>query len=111
MLLLLAFRSQPYDGLDPAFGPFLFDTSAESWLGRAEGEELVWLREYLAHNQMHVSAVTVMERVRGYSLLWRRADEGGRERIEAGRIAYLAESGECGRSMEPPASWQAKLWR
>jgi predicted nucleic acid-binding protein len=42
---------------------------------------------------VHISAVTVMERVRGYSLLWRRAQEGGRERIEAKRVAYLANLG------------------
>jgi predicted nucleic acid-binding protein len=80
--------------VDPASGPFLFDTSAESWLGRAERPgALDWMREYLAHHEVHVSAVTVMERVRGYSLLWRRAEDSGRERIEAARVAYLTNLG------------------
>ncbi len=80
--------------VDPASGPFLFDTSAESWLGRAgRSGVLDWMRNYLAHHEIHISAVTVMERVRGYSLLWRRAGEGGRERIEAARVAYLTTLG------------------
>lgn len=54
---------------------------------------LDWMRAYLSHHEIHVSAVTVMERVRGYSLLWRRAEEGRRERIEAARVAYLANLG------------------
>lgn len=80
--------------IDPAAGPFLFDTSAESWLARTDRSELVnWLRAYLSHHPLHVSAVTVLERIRGYSLLWRRADEKRRERIEAARIAYLSALG------------------
>src|SRR5580658_7737721 len=76
--------------VDPASGPFLFDTSAESWLGRAgRSEEHDWMRAYLSRYEIHISAVTVMERVRGYSLLWRRSGEGRRERIEMARIAYL----------------------
>lgn len=80
--------------VNPAFGPFLFDTSAESWLGRS-GQAGVreWMRAYLSHYEMQLSAVTVMERIRGYSLLWRRAEEGGREHIERVRIAYLANLG------------------
>ena len=80
--------------LDPAAGPFLFDTSAESWLARSDCPAVLnWMREYLSHHQVHLSAVTVIERVRGYSLLWRRAQEDRRQRIEAGRIAYLTELG------------------
>jgi predicted nucleic acid-binding protein len=80
--------------VNPAAGPFLFDTSAESWLGRAErSETLEWMRGYLLHHEIHISAVTVMERVRGYSLLWRRAEERKRERIEAARVAYLTKLG------------------
>ena len=49
--------------IKPAAGPFLFDTSAESWLARAEQPELIeWMRGYLLHHEIHVSAVTVMER-------------------------------------------------
>ena len=80
--------------VDPASGPFLFDTSAESWLARAgDRKTLAWLRAYLSHHQMHVSAVTVMERVRGYSLVWRRAEPERRDSIEAARVAYIANLG------------------
>ncbi len=80
--------------VNPASGPFLFDTGAESWLGRAERPEARhWMREYLSHDEIYISAVTVLERIRGYSLLWRRAAEGNRERIEAARVAYLSTLG------------------
>jgi predicted nucleic acid-binding protein len=80
--------------INPTSGPFLFDTSAESWLARAEWSEVLdWMGEYLSHHEVHISAVTVMERVRGYSLLWRRVEPGRRERIELARIAYLTKLG------------------
>lgn len=80
--------------INPAAGPFLFDTSAENWLGRAElPQVLAWMRGYLLHHEIHISAVTVMERVRGYSLLWRRAAKDKRERIEVARVAYLTKAG------------------
>lgn len=76
----------------PVWGPFLFDASAESWLARTRDPAAQdWLREYLSHHRVHVSAITVVERVRGYSLLWRRAPEQERSRIEAARVAYLGE--------------------
>ena len=79
---------------DPAAGPFLFDTSAESWLARTEDPAARdWLREYLSSHPAHVSAVTLLERVRGYALLWRRAGEQSRARIESARIAYLGALG------------------
>ena len=80
--------------VDPASGPFLFDTSAESWLARtkdSEHSELV--RAYLSLHPIHVSAVTVLERIRGYSLIWRHAPEERRETIESARIAYLSALG------------------
>ena len=80
--------------VNPASGPFLFDTSAEIWLGRAERSDVLdWMREYLSHHEINISAVTVMERVRGYSLLWRRVEEGRRGRIETARVAYLTNLG------------------
>lgn len=80
--------------VDPAFGPFLFDTSAESWLTRAEDQTaLEWMQAYLSRHEMHVSAVTVLERVRGYSLLWRGADERRRANVESARVAYLSRPG------------------
>lgn len=80
--------------IDPASGPFLFDTSAEGWLARNERPEFVrWLRHYLALHLVHISAATVVERIRGYSLLWRRAPPERRPGIEAARIAYLNQLG------------------
>ena len=52
--------------VDPASGPFLFDTSAESWLARAGDLGATdWTRAYLSRHEVHVSAVTVLERIRG----------------------------------------------
>jgi predicted nucleic acid-binding protein len=80
--------------IDPALGPFLFDTSAESWLARNESPGiLAWMREHLARHQLHISAITVLERVRGYSLLWRRASPDERDGIERARVAYLGALG------------------
>ena len=80
--------------LDPAEGPFLFDTGAEGWLARFPDSVVrAWFREYLSHHVVHVSAVTVLERVRGYAFLSRRAQQHERERIEAARMAYLGGLG------------------
>jgi predicted nucleic acid-binding protein len=80
--------------VNPALGPFLFHTSAESWLARSRDSALRdWFRGYLSLHEMHVSAVTVVERIRGYALLWRRAQKNQRQRIEAARIAYLSALG------------------
>jgi predicted nucleic acid-binding protein len=80
--------------VDPASGPFLFDTSAESLLERAGDSEFSrWMRAYLSHHSIHISAITVLERIRGYSLLWRRAPEERRDAIESARIAYLSALG------------------
>jgi predicted nucleic acid-binding protein len=76
--------------VDPRTGPFLFDTSAESWLVRARDAAVsTWLREYLSTHPIHVSAATVMERVRGYALLAQRVEKSRREAVEAFRVAYL----------------------
>jgi predicted nucleic acid-binding protein len=81
--------------MSPARGPFLFDTSAESWLGRSESPEVrQWMRDYLSRYEIRISAVTVMERIRGYAMLWRRAEAVKRERIEAARLAYIANLGK-----------------
>lgn len=62
--------------ITPQSGPFLFDTSAESWLARNSDVRVrAWWREYLSRFPVHISAVTVLERVRGYALLWRRAGD------------------------------------
>jgi predicted nucleic acid-binding protein len=80
--------------LSPASGPFLFDTSAESWLARSHDSAVrAWFGDYLSLHPVHVSAITVIERIRGYALLSRRAREERRQAIEAARIAYLSEVG------------------
>ena len=71
-------------------GPFLFDTSAESWFARTDDPQaLDWMRDYLSRHQIQISAVTVLERARSYSLLWHRAKADALARIEAARISYL----------------------
>jgi len=78
----------------PAFGPFLFDTSAESWIARSQSSAVrAWFAEYLSLHQVHVSAITVMERIRGYALMARRAKGRVREMVEAEQHAYLNELG------------------
>ena len=80
--------------VDPASGPFLFDASAESWLARSRDAAVrKWLRAYLAQHQLHVSSITVLERIRGYALLWRAARPERRVHIESARVAYLGELG------------------
>ena len=81
--------------VDPSSGPFLFDTSAESWLARPQKDRSRdWLLRHLAHHPIYVSAVTVVERCRGYALLWRRAPQDRRVLIDASRVAYLNNLGE-----------------
>jgi predicted nucleic acid-binding protein len=81
--------------LTPTSGPFLFDTSAESWLARSQNFAVkAWFQEYLSIHQVHVSAVTVVERIRGFALLSRRVDGKDRDSIEAARIEYLSELGK-----------------
>ena len=77
--------------IDPGQGPFLFDTSAESWFARVGDPNAArWWREYLRRHPVHVSAITVFERVRGYARLWRTASQERRPAIEAARVAYFS---------------------
>ena len=76
--------------IDIGLGPFVFDTSAESWLLRSDEAPVVdWLDRYRTRHPLYVSAATVMERIRGYNILWERADEQKRARINVARVAYL----------------------
>lgn len=78
--------------VDPASGPFLFDTSAESWFARSsEAAAQEWWRSYLALHPVYVSAMTVLERMRGYLLLLERSTAERRVRIQTARAAYLRE--------------------
>jgi len=80
--------------VEPAFGPFLFDTSAESWLARSPHPAIQeWMRRYLSLHRINVSSVTVLERIRGYALLWRGAGEQRRPAIDAARVEYLGSMG------------------
>ena len=75
--------------IDPVAGPFLFDTSADSYLGkRARQEEREWLNRYLALFPARVSVLTVVERIRGYAVLLERLELPHRVRIEAARHEY-----------------------
>jgi hypothetical protein len=75
---------------DPAPGPFLFDTSAERWLATARDPALVrWYREYTSVYMVCVSAVTVMERIRGYALVWHKRPPDRRIEVDLKRINYL----------------------
>lgn len=81
--------------VDPASGPFLFDTSAESWLARTPHRRFkAWFTEYLSEHRVHVAAVTVVERIRGYALLAQRAGPRRATEIEESRIAYLSGLGQ-----------------
>ena len=76
--------------INPGWGPFLFDTSAESWFARVgETGAARWWREYLQRHPVHVSSITVFERMRGYALLWHTSDQRRRPAIEASRVAYF----------------------
>jgi predicted nucleic acid-binding protein len=80
--------------LEPAAGPFLFDTSAESWFRQTP--EIVyqeWLRQYLLRHPLNVSAITVAERIRGYSRVWQNAAEDRRAEIDRRRLDYLQSIG------------------
>ena len=78
----------------PFSGPFLFDTSAKGWLARSPEREIArWLSTYLGLHRISISAATVTERIRGHSMLWRRARPEARERIAAARTAYLNQLG------------------
>ena len=80
--------------VDPASGPFLFDTSAEGWLARNASPDIArWLYTYLGVHEFQVSAATVTERIRRYSILWRRSTLERRAPIEDARVAYLNQLG------------------
>jgi hypothetical protein len=75
---------------DPAFGAYLFDASAESLLERStDSAAQRWFGEYLRHNTLHISAITVMERMRGYALALERAVPAERANISSNRDTYL----------------------
>jgi predicted nucleic acid-binding protein len=81
--------------LDPLRGPFLFDASAQSWIARSGHSAISdWIQSYLSLYPFHVSAITVLERTRGYRLLWHRAQEKKRKNIESMFNDYLSTLGK-----------------
>lgn len=76
--------------IDPASGPFLFDTSAESYLGRTESPaEASWVSNYSAVFPMYVTVLTVLERARGYFMAIESADPERRNAIEHNMMEYV----------------------
>jgi predicted nucleic acid-binding protein len=81
--------------IEPAFGPYLFDTSAEYWLDCST--DLAVRRRLATYTQLHavhVSAITVMERMRGYALSIQRDPPDRRALLALKRQAYLDSLGE-----------------
>ena len=76
--------------IDPASGPFLFDTSADSYLEkRSTPAERAWVQAYLAVFLLHVPVITVIERLRGYGLLIEKVEPSRRAVLEMARREYL----------------------
>ena len=51
--------------IDPASGPFMFETSAESWLTRAAHSGAIdSLHADLARHEVQVPSITLLERIR-----------------------------------------------
>ncbi len=76
--------------IDPTLGPYLFDTSADSWLrGSTDPAVQLWLATHLGKYLMNVSAVTVMERVRGYALMLTPGAHKRQADAELARQTYL----------------------
>jgi len=72
----------------PESGPFLFDTSAQSYLTSSDAPlEQQWMASYSMLFPVQISAVTVIERMRGYLL--------AREQADASRAATLMQVTEA----------------
>ncbi|HVP47520.1 MAG TPA: type II toxin-antitoxin system VapC family toxin [Bryobacteraceae bacterium] len=76
--------------IDPASGPFLFDTSAESYLGRPlSAAEAEWVVNYAALFPMYVAVLTVVERARGYYMVIGGAGPSRRVDVEQRMLQYV----------------------
>jgi predicted nucleic acid-binding protein len=81
--------------IDPALGPYLFDTSAQSWLERSADPRVQhWTAIHLRRHPMHVSAVAVMERIRGYAMIINAVAPAERDRMVMKRKVYLDSLGQ-----------------
>jgi predicted nucleic acid-binding protein len=85
----------------------LFDTSAESWLDRSTDPEVRrWLNAYVELHSVHVSAITVMERMRGFALSIQRDPPDRRGLLTLRRQEYVDSLGEV-RSLDAAVAFQA----
>jgi len=76
--------------IDPGAGPFLFDTSAESYLSPAPADaEAEWFLRYAALFPVYVAVISVVERARGYFLARDRCAPPRRSEIERQMMAYV----------------------
>jgi predicted nucleic acid-binding protein len=92
---------------DPAVGPFLFDTSAEYWLERSTDPDIGrWVDSYARYHSKQVSAITVMERMRGYAMSIQRDPPDRRALLALKRQEYLDSLGEV-RPVDAPVALQA----
>jgi predicted nucleic acid-binding protein len=81
--------------LEPDLGPYLFDTSAEYWLSTSTDLAVrQWLATYAKLYAVYVSAITVMERMRGYALSIQRDPPDRRVLLALKRQEYLDSLGE-----------------
>jgi len=77
--------------IEPDAGPYLFDTSAQSYLTVAgAAAESEWLTRYSAIFPVHVSAVTVVEQMRGYAVAELQADPPRQGVVQQFTQAYLS---------------------
>lgn len=71
--------------------PLLLDTSAESRLprilGASEGQAI---RQVMRERQIAVSAITILERIRGFSLARERAEPSRWRILDEARLSYLS---------------------
>ncbi|MFN7919758.1 MAG: hypothetical protein U0Q16_06655 [Bryobacteraceae bacterium] len=73
-------------------GPFVFDTSAESWFGRTEDAAARrWFESYMERHLVWISAVTVLERLTGYAIAINRADPETAVRFKGYRDKYAVD--------------------
>jgi predicted nucleic acid-binding protein len=76
--------------IEPQSGPFLFDTSAQSYFTSTQViADSQWFMRYAILFPVHVSAITVVERVRGYLLAQEQADAARISMIRHLTEAYL----------------------
>lgn len=76
--------------IDPAAGPFVFDTSAESYLSQAPSRsEAEWFLRYAALFPVYVAVISVVERARGYFLVRNGCAPARRLEIERHMMAYM----------------------